>query len=126
MQTLGALGYKHTKKHLDEDALSRVENEMAKPRLAASVREGIGKSPMTADAKFRKGELLHNRDTNEDGLVTRVYELGGAVKYEVAVPVVNDTWAGNHYVSDWPESILELSRNTKLKSSDKPARDWPS
>jgi hypothetical protein len=32
---------------------------------------------MTAHAKFRMGELLHNHTTNEDGLVTRVYEVGG-------------------------------------------------
>jgi len=81
---------------------------------------------MTAEAKFRKGELLHNHNTNEDGLVTMVYELEGAITYEVAVPVLRDTWAGSHYVSDWDESVLELSRNAKLNSSDKPRRDWPS
>ena len=118
--------HKQTKKHLDEKALSNVAQELAKPRLAASVREGIEKSPLTADAKFRKGELLHNHNTNEDGLVTRVYELEGAITYEVAVPVIRDTWAGSHYVSDWAESVLELSRNAKLNSSDKPRRDWPS
>jgi hypothetical protein len=36
--------------------------------------------------------------------------------YEVAVPVLLDTWAGRHYVSDWAESILELSDNVVLKS----------
>ena len=126
MPSLITLVHKQTKKHLDKKALSSVAQEMAKPRLAASVREGIEKSPMTADAKFRKGELLHNHNTNEDGLVTRVYELEGAITYEVAVPVLRDTWAGSHYVSDWDESVLELSRNAKLNSSDKPRRDWPS
>jgi len=82
---------------------------------------------MTAHAKFRMGELLHNRNTNEDGLVKRVYQVGGGgIMYQVAVPVVRDTWAGNHYVSDWAESVLELSQNACLKSSDTPPRDWPS
>jgi hypothetical protein len=79
---------------------------------------------MTAP-KFRKGELLHNRNTDEDGLVKRVYQSGEVFMYEVAVPVIRDTWAGGHYVSDWNESVLELSRNAKLNSSGKPARDWP-
>jgi hypothetical protein len=126
MPSLTTLVHKRTKKHLDEKALSSVEQEMAKPRLAASVREGIEKSPMTADAKFRMGELLHNHNTSEDGLVTRVYELEGAITYEVAVPVIRDTWAGSHYVSDWDESALELSSNASLTSSGKPPRDWPS
>jgi hypothetical protein len=30
---------------------------------------------MTAPVKFGIGELLHNRNTNEDGLVTWVYQL---------------------------------------------------
>jgi hypothetical protein len=97
---------------------------MAKPRLAASVREGIGKNPMTAP-KFRRGELLHNRNTDEDGLVKRVYQVGEIFMYEVAVPVIRDSWAGSHYVSDWAEGALELSRNVKLNSSGKPPRDWP-
>jgi hypothetical protein len=46
--------------------------EMSKPRLAASVREGIGKTATTL-AKFPVGALLHNRNTKEDGLVTRAY-----------------------------------------------------
>jgi hypothetical protein len=80
---------------------------------------------MTADAKFRKGELLHNRNTNEDGLVKKVYEFGDVFMYEVAVPVIPDSWAKSFYISDWAETTLELSRNAHLKSSDKPPRDWP-
>src|SRR5580692_7344441 len=109
----------NNKKHPDENELSSVAKEMAKPRLAASVRESIRESPMTADAKFRKGELLHNRNTNEDGLVKRVYEFGDVFMYEVAVPVIRDSWANSYYISDWAESTLELSRNARLRSSDK-------
>jgi hypothetical protein len=108
-------------KQPDEKALSSVKREMAKPRLAASVREGS----MPADAKFRKGELLHNRNTNEDGLAKRVYQFRGAFMYEVAVPVIRDSWAKSFYVSDWTEDVLELSQNARLKLSVRPPRDWP-
>lgn len=98
---------------------------MSKPRLSASVREDVAKSPMTADAKFRKGELLHNRNTNEDGLVKTVYQVGEVFMYEVAVPVIRDSWGKSFYISDWAESPLELSRNANLKTPDTPPRDWP-
>jgi hypothetical protein len=91
---------------------------MAKPRLAASVRESIGKDSHGCRAKFCIGVLLHNRNTKEDGLVTRVYQPAerGETMYEVAVPVPSNTWAGGHYVSDWTESVLKLSDNAILKS----------
>jgi hypothetical protein len=66
---------------------------------------------MGVQAKFNIGVLLHNRNTNEDGWVKRVYEIGGAVMYEVSVPA---TTPPIHYISDWGESSLELSSN-KLK-----------
>ena len=110
-----------TKKRLDDATLSAVAEEMAKPRLAASVRRGIGKTTMNAQAKFSIGVLLHNRSTNEDGLVKRVYQAGGGVVYEGSVPAAPDTY----YTSDWAESSLELSKNEPLKSSDKPPRDRP-
>jgi hypothetical protein len=76
---------------------------------------------MGVQAKFNIGVLLHNCNTNEDGLVRRVYEVGGAVMYEVSVPA---TTPPIHYTSDWGESPLELSKNMPLMSSDKPPRDW--
>jgi hypothetical protein len=63
---------------------------------------------MGVQAKFSIGVLVHNRNTNEDGLVKRVYEVGGAVMYEVSVPA---TTRPIHYTSDWEESFLELSSN---------------
>jgi hypothetical protein len=51
------VGDKKTKKSLDDVTLSAVTKEMAKPRLAASVRKGIGKTPMNAQAKFSIGAL---------------------------------------------------------------------
>jgi hypothetical protein len=103
---------KKTKKRLDDATLSAVTEEMAKPRLAASVRRIIGKETMNAHAKFNIGALLHNRNTNEDGLVKRVYEVGGAVMYEVLVPASPITYN----ISDWGEAPLE--------ASGRPPRDW--
>jgi hypothetical protein len=116
------MGYGNKKEHLREATLSIVAKEMAKPGLAASVRESIGKDSHTCHAKFRIGVLLHNRNTKEDGLVTRVYQLEacGEILYEVAVPILPGTWAGRHFVSDWAERTLELSNNAALKSSGKP------
>jgi hypothetical protein len=42
------------------------------------------KPSVNADAKFGIGELLYNRNTKEDGRVTRVYEFEGSVMYEVS------------------------------------------
>jgi hypothetical protein len=114
-------------KDLGKATLDSVIKEMSKPRLAASVREGIGKTE-TTHGKFSVGALLHNRNTKEDGLVTRAYQPGarGDTMYEVAVPILLNIWAGGHYVSDWSESTLELSDNMTLKSADEPpTRDWP-
>jgi hypothetical protein len=50
---------------------------MATPRLTASVRKRTGKTPMKAHAKFPIGALLYNRNTKVDGVVRRVYQVGG-------------------------------------------------
>jgi hypothetical protein len=70
------MSHKKTNEYLGEATLSSVMKEMARPRLAASVREGSGRT-VTARGKFPVGALLHNRNTKEDGLVTKVYQLGG-------------------------------------------------
>jgi hypothetical protein len=95
-------------KRLFDSTLSAVTEEMAKPRLAASVRRRI----MNAHAKFDIGVLLYNRNTNEHGLVKRVYEVRGAVMYEVSIPATPFTY----YTSDWGEAPLELSNNKALMS----------
>jgi len=64
--------------------------------------------PVKADAKFGMGELVYNRNTEEDGRVTRVYEFEGSVMYEVAVRAI--PIRADHYFSDWSESALELSK----------------
>jgi hypothetical protein len=70
--------------------------------------EGTGLTLMIAHAKFCTGILLHNRNTKEDGLVTKVYHSAelGETMYQVAVSIRPDTWAGRHLVSDWAESTL--------------------
>jgi hypothetical protein len=73
--------------------------------------------PVNADAKFGMGELVYNRNTEEDGRVTRVYEFEGAVMYEVAVRVI--PILVDRYVSDWSESALELSKYANPRCSDK-------
>jgi hypothetical protein len=77
---------------------------------------------MTANAKFCTGILLHNRNTSEDGLVTRVYHSAelGETMYQVAVSIPSDSLEGRHVVSDWAESTLELSDNAVLKALDSP------
>jgi hypothetical protein len=57
-----------------------------KGRSRQDVRRGIGTTTMGVQAKFRIGVLLHNRNTNEDGWVEQVYEVGGAVMYELSIP----------------------------------------
>jgi len=76
---------------------------------------------MDVQAKFSIGVLRRNRNTKEDGLVKRVYQVGGSVMYEVSVPATPDTY----YTSDWAESALQLSTNMTLKSRNKPPREWP-
>ena len=71
------MGDKNREKRLRDVTLASVVKETAKPRLAASVRKGIGKTPMNVQAKFSIGILVHNRNTKEDGLVKRAVPLSG-------------------------------------------------
>jgi hypothetical protein len=57
---------------------------MAEPRVIASVRNA-SEPPAAATSPFRPGDLLYNRNTKEDGLVTQVYEKDGVTMYEVLV-----------------------------------------
>jgi hypothetical protein len=90
---------------------SAVMKEMAKPRLAASVRDRV--------VKFKVTELLHNRDTDEDGRVIRINANKGVNTYEVWIPKDGDSWKGGYFISHWHESVLLLSRNVRLKASSK-------
>jgi hypothetical protein len=61
--------------------------------------------------KFKIGDLLHNRQTNEDGRVTELRSGG----YEVAIPMDPTSWMLGSSVAEWPESIVEISTNQSLK-----------
>jgi hypothetical protein len=82
---------------------------------------------MNDHAKFCIGILLHNRNTKEDGLVTRVYQSAelGETMYQVAVSIRPETWSCRHLVSDWAESTVELSDNAILKASTIPIELGP-
>jgi hypothetical protein len=73
---------------------------------------------MTAHPLFRIGDLLHNRDTHEDGTVRQVYKRSGVTMYEVWIPKQANSWKLGHYVSDWVERVLELSTNKFLDSPE--------
>ena len=67
--------------------------------------------------KFQPGDFVYNRDTKEDGAVSRVYETNDSTMYEVAVPKHSDSWVAGFYLSLWAEDVLKLSDNRHLKSS---------
>ena len=107
---------KKNEKRLRDATLASVVKEMAKPRLASSARKARG-SFMTIHALFRKGDLLHNHATKEDGSVRRIYEKNGLTMYEVWVPRRANSWKLGHDTSDWAESVLDLSCNDRLMDS---------
>jgi hypothetical protein len=98
------------KKNVFDGIFSAVMKEMAKPRLAASVRDRV---------KFKVTELLHNRDTDEDGRVSSINASNGGITYEVWVPKDGNSWKGGYFISHWRESVLKLSTNAPLRSSGK-------
>jgi len=66
-------------------------------------------------AKFRINDLLHHRQTNEDGRVNRVYEEDGVTVYEVAVPMDPTSWMLGASETHWREDEVEISRNESLR-----------
>jgi len=58
---------------------------------------------------FQLKDLVYNRNTNEDGIIRRIYETNGAAMYEVAVPQERDSWGYGYYISDWAEGELGFS-----------------
>lgn len=84
------------------------------PTYSGPLKRGL-KGLMTN--KFQLRDLVYNRDTREDGLIRRVYERNGAATYEVAVPLMKDSWARGYCISDWSEDVLQLSNNELLEAS---------
>ena len=107
---------KNSRSHLNELTLASVIREMAGPRMTASVRKILGTSA-AADCPFRRKEYVYNRDTKEHGLVRQVYERAGVTMYKVWVPLTPDLLRWGHFVSDWAESVLELSDDVLLKAA---------
>jgi len=84
--------------------------------MTASVRKASG-APVRANRQFRLGTWVHNRGTKEHGMVRRGYEKDGATMYEVWLPATRNSLAWGYHVSDWAESVLELSGNGLPKSA---------
>jgi hypothetical protein len=104
------------KRRLRDATLVRVVKEMAKPRLASSARK-VWESFVTIHPLFHKGDLLHNHSTKEDGSVRRVYQSDGLTMYEVWVPRRANSWKLGRDISNWAESVLDLSCNDRLMDS---------
>src|ERR1700730_5854674 len=103
----------------DKSVLSRVTEEMDKPRLALSARAFFGRHIMAIEPRFRDGEIVHNRFANEDGRVMGSYDKEGVCMYAVSVlfiapPREHPTWS-----SDWAEDCLEVFDKTKFQSEQR-------
>jgi hypothetical protein len=66
--------------------------------------------------KFHTGQLIYNRITKEDGFIIRIFVGKGVVTYEVWVPKESNSWESGHWISRWPERVLESSGNKRLGS----------
>ncbi len=64
--------------------------------------------------RFKIGDLVHNRQTNEDGRVTALREDGFCA---VSVPNVQTSWILGAVESYWNEVGLELSANESLRQN---------
>ena len=49
-------------------------------------------------AKFRAGQWLYNRQTKEDGLISRVFADHGIIIYEVWVPKKPNSWEAGYWI----------------------------
>ena len=94
--------------------VASVVQEMAKPRLASSVRTYLRSGTFISSPKFCEGEWVHNCITKEDGQVMRSYQGKGVYRYEVFVPTSPGSWIEGYNSSDWAEHHLELSAHQYL------------
>jgi hypothetical protein len=94
--------------------VASVVQEMAKPRLASSVRTYLRSGPFISSPKFCEGEWVHNCITKEDGQVMRSYQGKGVYRYEVFVPTFPGSWIEGYNSSDWAEHLLEHSAHQFL------------
>jgi hypothetical protein len=101
--------------HLNEVILARVAAGMGKSRMTASARRTLG--AFAANSLFRPDECVYNRDTKEHGQVKHAYEKDGVTMYKVWLPAPPEVFGWGHFVSDWAEGVLELSRKILLESA---------
>ena len=121
--------YKKKENRLWDATFLAVVKEMAKPHLVASVRAALTQTVASGmygfrrlathgcrKPKFHTGQLVYNRSTKEDGLVSRVFADDGIITYEVWVPQITDSWAPGHWISHWLGHLVQLSGNKHLGS----------
>jgi hypothetical protein len=70
-----------------------------------------------ASTKFHVGQLLYNRNTQEDGLIKSVLTGDESITYEVWVPKKPNSWKAGYWIARWLEPPLTLSSNERLESS---------
>jgi len=74
-------------------------------RQQTSAKKGSQMTP-----RFRIGQVLFNRSTNEEGRVRRVYESDGSPKYEVVLPGPPE-YDNLPNRSNWNEGFLEVAQD---------------
>jgi hypothetical protein len=109
----------HHRKKLEAATIASVASEMAEPRMSASVRKTLG-TPAAATVPFQLDQGVYNRSTKEYGVVRQVYEKDGVTMYKVWVPQTPNSLPWGHFVSDWAESVLELSDKLGAGSASLP------
>jgi|HubBroStandDraft_5_1064220.scaffolds.fasta_scaffold482284_1 hypothetical protein len=70
-------------------------------------------------AKFEAGQLVYNRNTDEDGFISCVVPDGGVISYEVWIPKEFNTWNAGHWISRWYERDVTPSGNKRLGPPNK-------
>ena len=65
-------------------------------------------------AKFHAGQLLYNRKTKEDGLISRIFADHGIIMCEVWVPKEPNSWKAGYWISRWFELVLKPVSYTHL------------
>jgi hypothetical protein len=63
-------------------------------------------------SKFRVGDLVRNRQTNEDGKVTACHDNGS---YDVSISKDQTSWMLGSEGGCWEEANLEISTNEFLR-----------
>jgi hypothetical protein len=107
---------KSDRNRLRDVTLAHIAKEMARPLMTDGVWQILGQSA-AARCLFHPDDCVYNQNTKEHGLVRRVYEKDGVTTYEVWLPATPGSLQWGHLVSDWTETVLELSDNLLLRSA---------